>query len=116
MDRHGNKLVLVLVLLIVSPFVFKQCGVQNRYGFSVAAPELEGIFFNRCEPMVVISVDSGGAFYNAGIHPFDVILDSSFSVTGFMRSLQKSSGTFFLKPYRMFLALKMVMSFGRWNG
>ena len=93
MNKHGNKLILVLVLLFFSPFLLKQCKVQNRYGFIIATPEMEGIFFNRCEPMVVMSVDSGGAFYNAGIRAFDVIFDSIFSVTGFMRSLEKPSGT-----------------------
>lgn len=98
--KHSETLplagVFLLVLLIFSPALIKQHKTQQRYGFSVSTPEMGRKFISPCEQMVVMRVDSGGAFFNAGIRPADVILDSTWSVTGFMKKLDKKTpGTVF---------------------
>ncbi len=45
--------------------------------------------------MMLIAVDSGGAFYNAGFKPGDVLLDTigHFSVQGFIKSFDQPTGS-----------------------
>ena len=78
----------LLFLLIFTPALIQQYKVERRYGFSVSTPELGKKFISPCEHMVIMRVDSGGAFYNAGIQIFDVVLFSPRSVPAFINKLK----------------------------
>lgn len=94
LEKHTEKVeilgVLLVVLILFTPWVLKQNKIEKRYGFSVSTPELGKKFISPCEQMVVMRVDSGGAFYNAGIRIFDVVLFSPRSVSAFMKKLENT--------------------------
>lgn len=94
-DRHINKILILIVLVIFIIPISKQCRFQNRFGIIVSSPELGGRFVNRCEVIMLIAVDSGGAFYNAGFKPGDVLLDTigHFSIQGFIKTFDQPTGT-----------------------
>jgi hypothetical protein len=93
--RHTNKILILIVLVVFFIPISKQCRVQNRFGIIVSSSELGGRFVNRCEVMMLIAVDSGGAFYNAGFKPGDVLLDTvgHFSMQGFINSFDQPLGS-----------------------
>jgi len=94
-DRHMNIILILFVLVIFIIPISKQCRVQNRFGIIVSSSELGGRFVNRCEVMMLIAVDSAGAFYNAGFKPGDVLLDTigHFSMQGFIKSFDQPTGS-----------------------
>ena len=80
-----------IVLLLFTPYFLKERKIKQRYGFSISTPEMGNKFISPCEHIVVMRVDSGGAFYNAGIRIFDVILFNPRSVPAFMNKLKNTS-------------------------
>ncbi len=94
-DRHANKILILFVLVVFFIPISKQCRVQNRFGIIVSSSDLGGRFVNRCEVMMLIAVDSGGAFYNAGFKPGDVLLDTvgHFSIQGFIKTFDQPTGS-----------------------
>jgi len=93
--RHTGKILLVSIVCILLFPIAKQCRIQNRFGVIIGSPELGGIFFNRFEVIMVISVDSGKAFYNAGFRPGDVLLDTAghSMMEGYIQSFDQPAGT-----------------------
>jgi hypothetical protein len=94
-DKHLNKILILIVLVIFFIPISNQCRIQNRFGIIVSSPELGGRFTNRCEVIMLIAVDSGEAFYNAGFKSGDVLLDTvgHFSIQGFIKTFDQPPGT-----------------------
>jgi hypothetical protein len=93
--RHIGMILILLVAGLMFIPVIQQWRVQNRFGVIIGSSELAGHFINRCEPIMLISVDSGGAFYKAGFQPGDVLLDTAghFSMEGYIKSFDQPPGT-----------------------
>jgi hypothetical protein len=93
--RHISKILILFVVGIMFIPVVKKWKVQKRFGVMIDSPELAGHFVNRCEPIMLITVDSVGAFYQAGFREGDVLLDTAghFSMEGFIKSFDQPPGT-----------------------
>ena len=88
----GKAAGVILIVLLFATGILKQCKVQKRFGFRVSTPKL-GRFTNHCEVILVYSVDSGGAFYNAGIRPADILIDTTNQwLQNYLWSFNKESG------------------------
>jgi len=93
--RHRSKILVLLVVGFLFIPVAKKWKVQDRFGVTIDSPELGGHFVNRFEVIMVISVDSDGAFYKAGFQPGDVLLDTAghSMMEGYIQSFDQPPGT-----------------------
>jgi hypothetical protein len=90
-----NICMILGIILIGWLITLKQSRVEERFGFTVGTPYI-GQIVDRCEVLMINTVEDVGVFYQAGFRADDLLMDTAYQwVHRIIGSFNLPSGSVF---------------------